>query len=144
MNSSNLIRAWVADLRSGKYKRGFGRLGYIDDGSRCCLGVLCETYIRLGGKLVVGSNSLGTADCVTYNDCINNLPEEVRSAANLTSHDGTMSNDLMRLGTAAGRHSLTSLNDRGRDFREIADIIESKPPGLFLTKNKKNKVKAQK
>ena len=44
----NIMTEWVSELRSGKYKQGYGLLKQIDDEEvilkHCCLGVLCELY----------------------------------------------------------------------------------------------------
>jgi hypothetical protein len=37
----SLKKKWVAALRSGRYRQGYGRL-QTWDGSNCCLGVLCR------------------------------------------------------------------------------------------------------
>jgi hypothetical protein len=36
----DLMKRWIAALRSGEYKQGKGQL--IKDGRYCCLGVLCD------------------------------------------------------------------------------------------------------
>ena len=41
MNDQQLKRAWIANLRSGKFTQGHKRL--VGEDGHCCLGVLCET-----------------------------------------------------------------------------------------------------
>jgi len=36
----DLMKRWIAALRSGEYKQGRGQL--VDNGKYCCLGVLCD------------------------------------------------------------------------------------------------------
>lgn len=40
--------AWIAALRSGEYKQGYGKLrtNYSTEKEYCCLGVLCDLYIK--------------------------------------------------------------------------------------------------
>ena len=52
------------------------------------------------------------------------LPSQVRDWLNLSTDIGTF-----RLNTK--RSSLVDLNDDGKTFLEISDIIESEPKGLF-------------
>jgi len=47
---AELKAKWTAALRSGKYQQARGTL-LLDDGSRCCLGVLCEVAgLKLDAK----------------------------------------------------------------------------------------------
>lgn len=51
--NKEIKKLWVEALRSGKYKQGTGRLITVgDDGvtRMCCLGVLCDLYIKQTGK----------------------------------------------------------------------------------------------
>lgn len=115
-------RKWVEALRSGKYEQAQEQLRR-DDGF-CCLGVACDLYAQETGE---GEWTLGafkldglykTAD----------LPIKVRDWLGLTSEGGTW-------GDADTNLSLIYLNDEGHPFAEIADTIESEPPGLFTERS---------
>lgn len=98
---------WVAALRSGKYPQG---KEFLNNGGKfCCLGVLCEIAIDEGLPV----NKDMTSVEVHYDDRLSTLPRSVCTWAGL-------GNDL----PSAGRESLSSLNDNGMPFTEIADIIE--------------------
>jgi hypothetical protein len=97
-------KKWVAALRSGEYKQCQQRL--TDGEGYCCLGVACA----ISPNAVDGWKE----DCT--------LPWGVR--------------EWLGLATAWGDNncngSLSQLNDMGKTFAEIADLIESEPEGLFV------------
>jgi len=118
---------WVAALRSGDYKQGKSYLHRAIAApageTYCCLGVLSELAYRKGvvdrrlgpdGTLFVyGEESTGL------------LPPEVATWAGLD--DNSWPSTVMLNGYVSPRnenHSLVGLNDDGRPFSEIADIIE--------------------
>jgi len=113
-------KLWVEALRSGKYQQA------VDDlrdrtGAMCCLGVACEI------------SGLGRWDGCSY------VTEGDRHRGVLNP-DSDMTNWLgLRSGAGAfgpsetGRESLAHLNDSGKTFAEIADIIESEPVGLIAS-----------
>lgn len=112
---SNLTKPqqlWVDALRSGEYKQGKGALQSGD--SFCCLGVACIVAEKHGVPVekvhgrVLGSHlslQVGVQRWLGLSDCTG----------------------IYSKGT-----SLAGLNDTGVPFSEIADIIESKPEGLFV------------
>lgn len=142
--------AWVAELRSGKYEQGDGKLHKITpkgEDQFCCLGVACELYEqKVGGlhprqmphrdyegNIVIGYSTYSgpvppehSGDGFAYT-----LPPEVTEWLGLASDDGSFSdaapNDLPEESST----SLANLNDSGRTFGEIADTIEEAPEGLF-------------
>ena len=73
----------------------------LSDGSMCCLGVLCAT---------VGVEPHG-GNLIEY--------RSIREAAHIDSNG------------SYDEESLTYDNDHGKTFAEIADLIESRPSGLF-------------
>jgi hypothetical protein len=113
------IEAWVEALRSGKYAQTRGELCRIrDDGSPsyCCLGVagsllgIADEAMQRGLDVEIGT--IGPNE--TY--------EKVKDAYGLTS----------TLGRYA-RSALYTHNDTHQwTFEEIADLIESRPEGLFV------------
>lgn len=117
-------RLWVADLRSQEYDQTVGRLS-DGVGGYCCLGIACEAFIKSGGKLdkmhcpdeeypvLYGRRGEGEV-----------CPVEVVKWLGLSSDTGQFGDRYLD-------DSLADRNDKGYSFAEIADIIESNPPGLF-------------
>lgn len=107
-------REWVEALRSGKYKQGSGRLR--DDTDRyCCLGVLCDIVKdRIGGAH--WSASVGCYDFSAPGsfDSASIIPLSVVKLTGVENEWG---------GHVIGRN-LTSINDEGVGFSQIADLIE--------------------
>lgn len=101
-------KKWVAALRSGKYKQGYGCLR--EGGRFCCLGVACDIF---------DSDEWQSANFFMDEDLI--LPTAVRDWLGLQDVEGTHGSG----------DTLTYINDSGKNFSEIADIIESEPEGLF-------------
>ncbi len=114
-------RLLVAELRKTPEERGYrqgrGQLHRASDNARCCLGVACELYQREVGGLKVEK----TDETVFYNSKSGMLPEEVRDWLGFTDTGGEYE-----------EYSLYKLNDNDASFRQIADIIERKPDGLFV------------
>lgn len=99
---------WVQALRSGKYKQGRGSLREHD--AYCCLGVLCDIHAKeTGGHWDTRGE---------YLDCGGILPVSVRCWAGLESRDP-------EVGGYYSGHCLSTHNDNGRPFPEIADLIEA-------------------
>lgn len=119
-------KAWVAALRSGKYKRGEGSLRPSED-TYCCLGVACDLY----SKAMLKENKRSTW---RWNDVHffgpkrqeSILPRQVTEWLGLNSCSGFTAND----------EELADLNDAGKSFKWIAKFIESEPEGLFRKKSK--------
>jgi hypothetical protein len=85
---------WVAALRSGKYEQGKGYLKR--ENKYCCLGVLCD----LCGKKPYPH--------------LKYLPQSVMKWSGIKNNAGLINGDGY----------LTSENDAGKTFPEIATIIE--------------------
>jgi hypothetical protein len=112
-------KKFVAALRSGEYKQGTKYLTSVRPEGEfdCCLGVACKLYIKDGGLLPTSRYE----NYVTYAGKPAWLPKPVREWLGFGSDDGNYKGS-----------SLTSDNDTGKSFIEIADIIESEPKGLFV------------
>ena len=112
----DIVKAWLARLRDPKSKQA---KNWLRVGSgRCCLGHLCE---------VVGIKSKRLTTRWYYEQHSKDLPDNVRRAAGLRTSIGAYTTiDIDEPDT------LSVLNDHGRSLSEIADIIESRPPGLFV------------
>lgn len=110
---------WVEALRSKKYKQG---TGYLHNRSNeqdyyCCLGVLCELAVADGvivRKKVAFNDGYGPKGGSWQAFDRQVLPPAVMEWAELDDSCGTLPNC----------DSLTELNDEGRDFEQIADLIE--------------------
>lgn len=100
-------KKWVKALRSGKYKQAKEVL-CAGRGNYCCLGVLG----RVAG--VKAKDLMGAT-------VLRDFPEVMHFVGLSTDNGG------FHLGRA-----LSSENDRGKSFAEIADIIESEPKDLFV------------
>lgn len=107
-------KKWVKALRSGEYRQATGRL--FDGGGYCCLGVLC---------VIAGMEPDEGPDDYYFDDELAFAPPQAMQFVGLVNKTGSQ-NDVLQ------RASLIGQNDSGADFGEIADIIESDPPGLFL------------
>ncbi len=106
---------WLADLRSSEYVQGTGALNR--NGQFCCLGVLTDQAVKAGITTDQGTNERGDRLYGSSEDFGNAsfLPPEVSEWAGLGG----------RCNPYVDEHrNLASLNDEGRTFQEIADIIE--------------------
>jgi len=104
-------RKWVKALRSGKYEQARGALRVED--AFCCLGVACDI------------SGLGKwEEYRLYQQYLGQqifLPHAVKEWLGLQDCFGSLSHPW----------SLAALNDSGRSFNEIADIIEGNSEKLF-------------
>lgn len=111
------IAAWLAALRSGKYKQVFGALADAD--GFCCLGVACEVLIDRGYDLRKIYDVCG----IRYNNNGNELPALACKALGMLSSSGSFGE----------KNSLIRCNDISRNrFKTIANIIEKNKKKLFI------------
>lgn len=104
---------WVAALRSGKYKKGIGKLKTLD-GEFCCLGVLCD----ISGLSEWVTRSHGLPGCKYYEE-IAYLPPSVQEWSGMQSDRGEYENEKGNV------EDLSYLNDYGgKSLIDIANIIE--------------------
>lgn len=122
MTDKTPVELWCEALRSGKYKQCKSFLHHGD--AFCCLGVACELYQKHVGGLEVGTGSEEAA--ATYDNLEGILPMKVQKWIGLWCGEGSY-----RLDGLSGTN-LAEDNDSGKTFDQIADIIESRPPGLFV------------
>lgn len=103
---------WVKALRSGKYKQGESVLCKVEDKNvkYCCLGVLCHI---LGTPYTVedGCKKYG---CEEDEQAFCRLPFAVMLQTEMKSGIGRLDEFT----------TLSNLNDRGKSFEEIANVIE--------------------
>jgi hypothetical protein len=115
----------VEALRSGEYTQAKQRLR--DGEGYCCLGVTCDVFQKVTGR---GKWIKSQDPYYPYSfevDGDNNglgLPDPVREWIGFDENEGSYKDS---------GYGLSSHNDEGDTFEEIADIIEAAPPGLFQT-----------
>lgn len=103
------VKIWVKALRSGEYEQAQGALWDGQNGY-CCLGVV--------GKAILGFEGLD----FTYTAYNRNPYKKIKEALGLSSNFGEYVDGV-----------LSQHNDMdGWDFKKIADLIESRPEGLFI------------
>lgn len=127
----NIMKKWVKALRSGKFKQGTGTLKQYNrkgKAEHCCLGVLCELYngeMRKNKKKTLpekvydndsdfsyGYSRFGNSKC--------DLPKEVMNWSGMKDKIGRFTTD----NSIPSQYTLADLNDLGKKFKGIADIIE--------------------
>ena len=127
----NIMKKWVKALRSGKFKQGTGTLKQYNSKGQvkyCCLGVLCELYnqeMKKKKKKTLPEKTKNNNSCFTdwhkhtvFGDKGFDLPKEVMKWSGIETSDGQLWYTLGDLST------LSSLNDSGKRFKTIANIIE--------------------
>lgn len=133
-----VAKKWVKALRSGKYKQGKGYLKKFNSKNKprhCCLGVLCELYndtMKKNHKKTLETRSItkydsldGDQEVFTFDGFDTLLPIEVRRWAGIKNDMGTFTyTEKDTYGTFKITESLADLNDTGKKFSTIADIIE--------------------
>lgn len=111
--NEEIKKRWVAALRSGEYKQGQMVLHNVCNDSYCCLGVLCELYCKEHPDLSVKSQCHHEFEY--YFNVHEVLPTEIIEWADL---DGA---------NPIAEHwdtTIAEMNDSGKPFSEIADLIE--------------------
>ena len=92
------VQKWIAALRSGKYKQAKERLYDPETGGFCCLGVYCQVISK---------------DLKAY------LAEEPEGPTEAyRKFDHLIGGDL--------KMKVIAMNDEGKTFAEIADVLERK------------------
>jgi hypothetical protein len=127
----NVMKKWVKALRSGKFKQGQGTLKKFNkqgQAQHCCLGVLCELYNETMKK----NNKKTLPEKVCDNDSDfsygysrfggkkEDLPKEVKDWSGISNSMGAFTTD----NPIHDQYNLADLNDTGRKFKTIANIIE--------------------
>lgn len=108
---------WTTALLSGEYEQGKECLRSGD--SYCCLGVLCDIYVKEHPQ--VEWKELDD-EVATLFDEDETLPTIVREWAGLTLRDPYV--DISQSEDNYECESLSSLNDGDWTFEQIADLIE--------------------
>lgn len=117
---------WINALCNGNYKQGKGCL--LDEyGNYCCLGVLCDLYMKETGELVTWENSCDGEGNVTkiasFLGYTTILPEPIRFWAGLNEQSPSVTYTDM---DGKGEYfMLATLNDaHDASFDELAELIE--------------------
>lgn len=105
-----IMQEWAERLESGKYKQGRGALRR-DDGTFCCLGVLCEIAVE-AGVIPQPIQTVWTGGKFAYDGQTNLLPESVFTWAGLPNMSPVFSG-----------HILANANDQGTTFSSIATWV---------------------
>ncbi len=116
-------KLWSDALNSGNYRQGKGQL--LKDGEFCCLGVLCDVYVRqtnlaewLPSEPVTGRHMIIDKNALAGDYITSGLPWYVRQWAGDLSYDPL----ILYKGESL---PLSQLNDAfGLDFKQIAQLIE--------------------
>ncbi len=113
---------WTAALRSGEYRQGHGRLR-DEDGTACCMGVLCDLAARDGIVTPVLQADFGWW---VYDSSADFLPASVQKWAGLTDDSPLV---VASDGEEFRERTLAELNDDLLwSFAQIADAIDGKQP----------------
>lgn len=112
-------KAWIAALRSGKYKQGQNWLN--NDGKLCCLGVACEV---MGMPSEPANTGGGVTQYGDYAATETAPPETVHYFGLWDGNGGP------RMGIKA--FALSELNDsKDYTFEQIAGVLEKSPEVYF-------------
>ena len=102
---------WVSALRSGEYQQTQRRLH--DENGFCCLGVLCDLYIKENQLEWEPSSYCNNA--YMFQDMATVLPLSVMEWVGVEEVNPYVN---------GGPFTLAELNDNGTTFNEIANLIE--------------------
>jgi len=114
----SVMKRWVKALRSGEYLQTKEYLASQDEkgnDSFCCLGVLCNIMQEETGKLVVTKD---LRNKYSFDNEGSTLPKSVINWSGLRNSQGHFRDNYDK------SQELTALNDEGKSFKEIANIIE--------------------
>jgi hypothetical protein len=102
---------WVSALRSGDYQQTQNRLH--NEYGFCCLGVLCDLYIK--ENHLEWEPSTHYKNAYAFQNMAKILPLSVRKWAGVEGCNPHIN---------GGGSTLVRLNDSGSTFEQIADVIE--------------------
>lgn len=106
-----IAHRWANALRSGDYVKGTGALR-TPANEFCCLGVLCNLHAQAHPDIAARQT-----DPEYYMGRSAVLPDPVRDWAGMKTDNGKIS---------CSTGSLAYLNDNGKTFEQLANIIERK------------------
>lgn len=139
----NIAKKWVEALESGNYRQVDGVLKKRVNDKQCgycCLGVLCDLYIKETGKgqWSKGGDDEGDRHFTGKNKASTDLPKEVVKWAGMASDGGTLNTQLTKeaedyLGKKYLKiaNNLIELNDDFKyNFKQIAKVIKEQAAKL--------------
>lgn len=106
---------WVDTLRNSDIKQATGVLG-LENGARCCLGVLCDIAVKHG---IIDPPSVDEYS-IKYGNAAYDLPSTVAKWIKIKR---------------SAEHNLEVQNDEGMSFKQIADFIENNASDIFLNED---------
>lgn len=141
-----LQKAWVRSLESGNFRQARGYLCKKNPKPRskfgpysfCCLGIACEVAIANDIKIETEEKQISKEVIVKYDQMVEFLNDRMADIFGFYGFNGSFRyykldpeevNELERL--CKGHDSLTSLNDSGFTFKEIAKIVKKFPHAIF-------------
>ncbi len=131
---NELQLAWLAALRSGKYKQGDGQLAIADSSKHvkyCCLGVACVIARKIG-LMDLPKTKRTYSDDIFFGGEDNLLPECMVNPLRLRSVGGKLKKAFQVKGERIA--DLTDMNDTLKwTFTQIADYIETNPENVFVS-----------
>lgn len=116
---------WTKRLRSGNIPQRTGNLGHVD-GSRCCLGVLCDIAVE---KDIMMAPTVDDNGVLSYDNNTGVLPLRVVRWAEIPPDAYDQDNVAGYYGGkglyGTNKHALADDNDHGKTFVEISNIINT-------------------
>lgn len=129
MQPREVRKRWTEKLRSGEYQQGNHVLRVND--RFCCLGVLCDLAVK--ESVIPEPDKIGSY--YHYADQKLHLPESVQQWAGLCHSSGRFKDPSPDNPNPLKWSFLSNLNDAGKSFAEIADVIDSEPEGLVCSED---------
>ena len=129
---SPLQRAWIDDLKAGRFNQGKHNLAVRQANKKvnyCCLGVACVVINRESRKLNLTPIKVTKDLIIRFDDEAGYLPESAIKTLGLRSSNGVLKTPYEKHGIIF--HSLSQMNDRGWTHREIGEYIEQNPFNVF-------------
>lgn len=129
--NKTIKKKWLKALRSDEYEQGQMRLlttydVYGEEETEvhrfCCLGVLCQIHAEETGEGWFDEDDSYHPNLRTRYTSRAELPSAVRAWAGLKSGDPEVAGIFF--GNKHGTDSLSNLNDSGKTFKQIANVIE--------------------
>lgn len=115
------IETWCQALESGDYVQD---IGFLNSGHGfCCIGVACEA-------LSIPKEDFGDAGSISYDGCDTLAPTSLMEKLGMMSDDGTFTIEVD--GEIVETSLVAKNDDHGWNFKQIADLIRSRPKGLFI------------
>ncbi len=121
--NAEVKKKWVAALKSREYTQAQKRLREPDTSSYCCLGVLCDLYLKETGEGKWGLDGYFEVNGVSDRGV---PPPAVWEWAGLPDSNPNVDLSSYDLDLTTGyTESLANGNDAGLTFAQIADVIEA-------------------